>query len=101
MAVLALTIAPDEFLGLSALVELGRSADADLPSATADAIADADGAGHATVGVAAGSEEQEREQYEKACRGAESPRLSGTNNSQTSLLQVLRPPPTRGLTHIA
>jgi hypothetical protein len=47
MAVLALTIAPDEFLGLSALVELGRSADADLPSATADAIADADVLGQA------------------------------------------------------
>ena len=33
MAVLTLTIAPDEFLGLSALVELGRKADADYPSA--------------------------------------------------------------------
>lgn len=37
MAALTLTIAPDEFLGLSALVEMGRSADADLPGAMADA----------------------------------------------------------------
>ena len=47
MAVLTLTIAPDEFLGLSALVELGRMADADHPSATAGAITDADIVGQA------------------------------------------------------
>ena len=45
MAVLTLTIAPDEFLGLSALVEMGRSADADLPGA----ITDADVLGQARV----------------------------------------------------
>jgi hypothetical protein len=46
---LTLTIAPDEFLGLSALVELSRTADADHPCATADAIADAEVAGQARV----------------------------------------------------
>ena len=47
MAVLTLPIAPDEFVGLSALVELGRTADADHPSATAGAITDADIVGQA------------------------------------------------------
>lgn len=47
MTVLTLPIAPDEFLGLSALVELGRTADADHPSATAGAITDADIVGQA------------------------------------------------------
>jgi hypothetical protein len=47
MAILTLTIAPDEFLGLSALVELSRSADAGQPSATVDAITDADVLGQA------------------------------------------------------
>jgi hypothetical protein len=47
MAVLALTIAPDEVLGLSALVELGRTADAGHPRAAADAITDADIVGQA------------------------------------------------------
>lgn len=37
MAALTLTIAPDEFLGLSALTELGRPVDADQPSAVTDA----------------------------------------------------------------
>jgi hypothetical protein len=35
VAVLTLTIEPDEFLGLSALVELGRTAEAGHPDATA------------------------------------------------------------------
>jgi hypothetical protein len=47
MAVLALTITPDEVLGLSALVELGRTADAGHPRAAADAITDADIVGQA------------------------------------------------------
>ena len=47
MAVLTLTIAPDEVLGLSALVELGRTADADYPRVAADAITDADIVGQA------------------------------------------------------
>ena len=49
MAVLTLTIAPDEVLGLSALVELGRTADAGYPRAAADAITDADITGQARV----------------------------------------------------
>ena len=47
MAALTLTIEPDEFLGLSALVELGRTADAGHPDATAGAITEADIAGQA------------------------------------------------------
>jgi hypothetical protein len=47
MAALTLTIEPDEFLGLSALVELGRTADASYPNATAGAITEADIAGQA------------------------------------------------------
>lgn len=47
MAVLTFTIAPDEFLGLSALTELDRPAHAGQPSATADAITDADVLGQA------------------------------------------------------
>lgn len=49
MAALTLTIEPDEFLGLSALVELGRTADAGQPSVTAGAITEADIAGQARV----------------------------------------------------
>lgn len=47
MAALTLTIAPDEVLGLRALVELGRTADVGHPRAAADAITDADIAGQA------------------------------------------------------
>ena len=47
MAALALTIEPDEFLGLSALIELGRTADAGHPDA--GAITEADIAGQARV----------------------------------------------------
>jgi hypothetical protein len=49
MAALTLTIEPDEFLGLSALVELDRPADAGHPNATAGAIAEADIVGQARV----------------------------------------------------
>ena len=49
MAALALTIEPDEFLGLSALVELGRTADAGHLDAAAGAITGADIAGQARV----------------------------------------------------
>ncbi len=47
MAILTLTIAPDEVLGLRALVELGRTADPGHPRAAADAITDADIVGQA------------------------------------------------------
>ena len=49
MAALALTIEPDEFLGLSALIELGRTADAGHLDAAAGAITEADIAGQARV----------------------------------------------------
>jgi hypothetical protein len=49
MVVLTLTIEQDEVLGLSALVELGRTAEPDHPGATAGAITDADIAGQARV----------------------------------------------------
>jgi hypothetical protein len=47
MAALTLTIEPDELLGLSALVELGRTADAGHPNATAGATTEADIVGQA------------------------------------------------------
>jgi len=47
MADLTLTIEPDEFLGLSALVELGRTAGSGHPNATADASTEADIVGQA------------------------------------------------------
>jgi hypothetical protein len=49
MAVMTLTIEPDELLGLSALVELGRTADDGRPDATVAAITDADIVGQARV----------------------------------------------------
>ena len=49
MAVMTLTIEPDELLGLSALVELGRTAVAGQPDAMDDAITDADIVGQARV----------------------------------------------------
>ena len=49
MAALALTIEPDEFLGLTALVELGRTADAGHPGAPAGAITEARIVGQARV----------------------------------------------------
>src|SRR5271156_1777393 len=47
MAALTLTIEPDEFLGLSALIELGATADAGHPDASAGAITEADIVGQA------------------------------------------------------
>ncbi len=47
MAVLTLTIEPDELRGLGALVELGRTADVGHPRAAAGAITDADIVGQA------------------------------------------------------
>ncbi len=47
MAALTLTIEPDELLGLSALVELGRTAEAGHPNATAGATTEADIVGQA------------------------------------------------------
>ena len=47
MAALTLTIEPDELLGLSALVELGRTANAGHPNATAGATTEADIVGQA------------------------------------------------------
>jgi hypothetical protein len=47
MAALTLTIEPDEFLGLSALAELGATADAGHPDATVGAVTEADIVGQA------------------------------------------------------